>query len=170
VIHLCTATICNNSFGRRNIPDWFHAMEGRNFYSSGKPWDVDDKHEWENSKKVLFLILSHSELLRYVRWFETDVLEPPFGQIISSWIYWPLNMEEVGSSETSLHTTLRRVITQKTEKIQFNRSGNLRSRKIFLIRCFHHMWHEHVELWSRVFSEKLTVFQLSRNTLPFMEL
>ena len=76
---------------------------------------MDDEHEWENSKKVPFLILSHSELLRCVRWFETDVLEPPFGQIVSSWISWPLNMEEVGSPETSLHTTLRHVITQKTK-------------------------------------------------------
>jgi hypothetical protein len=80
-----------------------------------------------NTDKGSAWILPSSGLLRSVRWFKTNVSELPTGPILEGQAiqeegpigqFLPLKMEPIGSPKRWFRTSLRRVITQKTEKLR----------------------------------------------------
>ena len=96
--------------------------------------------EWYSSQRR---ITPSSGLLRSVRWFETEVSELPIGLIFKE--SWPLNMEQVGSTETSVLNHLKSRNNPEDGRIHFNRGESLRSRiqrclqtrfRVFICRSF----------------------------------
>ena len=69
--------------------------------------------------KLLLYSIELFSLLGYTRHkvVLTDVLGLPIGDIFKSQAVqtWPLKMGPIGSPETSVYTSLCRIITQKTE-------------------------------------------------------
>ena len=91
------------------------------------------RHRWLPSR--LKWIIPPSGLLRGVWWFQTDVSKLPIGPVFKDSL--TLEERDKQNSQNMFQTTLRRVITQKTEEFKarsiFNKN---KSRKRYV-------WTEH---------------------------